>query len=649
MIAILLNIFVFAALALGIFFSYRRGVKKSLIHLALTLVCLIVTLLISAPISRAILNIQIGVSDLGDIITLKNYITSILVNDSSSILSPFFSSVASAVIGPIIFLVLFLILYIIFEIGYALFNKFYLSKQPILQEAKPIKKFGIIVGTVECLMLTLLVFMPMTSLTTTVQNLSTTNITSEDSTTSNVLQENIPEPVLNFIECYNASPLGVLTNWGSLNEPISNTISPVYIGETKVSLTQDIAPLIIDYNKIMDAISTDKVDYSSIREVADGIIDSRVFDALENEFRHITTDKEEFVASLNIDPALRYAVSDTLTNFEVKFAEGDFDFKSYVKENLHIALDELEKGLSVGNIIQFVDYAFANNLDELFKDDMISTLCDTLETVGELPLLKEGFPFIEFFMDMVPSFVTDVINVFYIDSYETAVCTIPYIVNIIEDLNSVKFADTNQTLLQVFVSNDTTFMEKFINSDVASSVLYNMASCQSLRNMVINTFERVDASVGNLLTSFDADFDIGQLLDTISFSDTEDVLSEFMNRVTQQTDDIVAFARNFINDEVDLSDGKILDSLKENIIKFYDLQDGKSQSVFDNVFKNIINYFSGIIVKEDGTPAFSKYREFNEQMVSQFALVPEENQIYGEDSIYLTVNYAEIFKIIKSL
>ena len=152
--------------------------------------------------------------------------------------------------------------------------------------------------------------------------------------------------------------------------------------------------------------------------------------------------------------------------------------------------------------------------------------------------------------------------------------------------------------------------------------------------MVINTFERVDASVGNLLTSFDADFDIGQLLDTISFSDTEDVLSEFMNRVTQQTDDIVAFARNFINDEVDLSDGKILDSLKENIIKFYDLQDGKSQSVFDNVFKNIINYFSGIIVKEDGTPAFSKYREFNEQMVSQFALVPEENQIYGEDSIY---------------
>ena len=141
--------------------------------------------------------------------------------------------------------------------------------------------------------------------------------------------------------------------------------------------------------------------------------------------------------------------------------------------------------------------------------------------------------------------------------------------------------------------------------------------------MVINTFERVDASVGNLLTSFDADFDIGQLLDTISFSDTEDVLSEFMNRVTQQTDDIVAFARNFINDEVDLSDGKILDSLKENIIKFYDLQDGKSQSVFDNVFKNIINYFSGIIVKEDGTPAFSKYREFNDQIVSQFLLVPE--------------------------
>lgn len=650
MLAIILNILVFICLGLGIFLSYKRGVKKSLIHLAITLSCLIITIFISSPITRAILNIQVGVSEAGEVITLDSYLCSLLVNDSSSILNPFFSSVASAVVGPVVFLALFLLFYIVFEVVYILVDKFYLSKKPALQEAKQTKKYGMIVGAVECLMLTLLVFMPMTTLTTTVQDLTTTSAeTSEtNSTVSSVLKENLPEQVMTFVEFYNVSPLGVLTNWGELNEPISNTVSPVYIGETKVSLKQDIAPLVKDYDQIVDAVSEEEIDYISLKEVADDIIDSKVFEAVENEIYNITENKEEFVKSLNLDSTLSRTLEETLTNFEARFKEEDFDFKSYVKENVEIALEELEKGINFQNIKSFFDYANANNLTEIFKDEIISSLCDALESIGKLPLLREFFPFVQFTFDLLPSFVTDVVDVFYLDTYEDAVAVIPYVVNVIEDLNSVKFSDTNQTLLQVFISNDTSFMQKFINSDVASEVLFNMASCQSLRNMVINTFNRVDQSVSNLLTNYEENFNSRQLLDTISFNDTEEVLSEFMSRVVNQTDDIVEFARSFLNNKVDLSDGKILDNLKENIKKFYNFEEGESQSVFNNLFKNIINYFSGIILKEDGTPAFSQYQEFNTQLESQFALISEEEKIYGEDSIYLTISYEEIFKIIKS-
>ncbi len=646
MLAIILNILVFLCLGICIFLSYKRGVKKSLIHFGITICCLIITIFISSPITRAILNTQINVS--GEIITLDSYLCSLFVNDASSFLSPLFSSVASAVIGPIVFLALFLLFYLVFEVAYILIDKFYLTKKPVLQEAKETKKYGIIVGVVECLMLTLLVFMPLTSLTTTVQELTTTSTeTNESGTVSNVLKENLPSAVTDFVEFYNGSPLGVLTNWGAFNEPIANTISPVYIGETKLSLKQDIVPIVQDYDLIVDTVNDEKVDYTSLKNIAKDIIDSNVFDAVEKEIYNITENKEKFVDSLNLDSTLKSKVLEILTNFETRFNEEDFDLKSYVKENVEIALNEFENGIDIQNLKQFFEYADANNLIAIFQDELINSLCDVLESIGKLPILKEFFPLVQFSFDLLPSFVTDVIDVFYLDTYEDVVAVIPYAVNVISDLNSVKFSDTNQTLLQVFISNDTTFLQKFINSKVASDVLYNMASCESLRNFVISTFEKVDEKVFELLTSYGDTFNNRQLSGTISFGDTDERLNEFMGDVVNQTEDIVEIARKFLNDEVDLSDGKFLDYLKENIKKFYNFENGESESVFNNIFDNIKNYFNGTILNEDGTPVFAQWQEFKAQLEAQFDLVPEEEKIYGENSIYLTVSYEEIFKIIK--
>lgn len=643
MLAILLNILVFIGLGLGIFYSYKRGLKRSLVHFSIVLLSCIIAIFITSPITHAILGIKVSSTN-GDIISLDELIYSSIIQTSagSNILT---TNLTSAILGPFVFLALLIILYAIFEVGYILVSKFWLKKSNYMQEPKSYKKYGLIVGVVECLLITLLAFMPLTTLTTTVQELSISDTTSEsNSSISSILNNNLPPTLTEFVNFYNSSPVGVLTNWGTLNEPIFSTVSPIYAGDTKLSLKEDLVPLAKDYDTIVNTIDNEtEINYETLHDVTKNILNSKVFSALKNEFVKIIDSKEEFVESLNLDRALSNAVTDILTNFEYKFESQEFNFKDYMGENIEILLNELENNIDLQKINEFVEGVLSNNTSLVFEKDTINAMCQALESIAKLPLLEELFPYAEFWLEQIPAYITDYLNTDYLDSYENTIGEIPYLTNVIRALSSVKDENTNQNLLQILISSNTGFMQKFLSSDVANIVIYNMASSKSLNNLIINIFERMDNAVYSSLQAIDGNFNKNELSSTIGFDDTQTVLTEFMQRTSQQAVDLASFANAIIDKNIDFSSGEFLNLVKQNIIEHYNLQTQTSESVLTTIFENIINYFNGTVLKGDDTPVFTMVEEFNDLVDNAFKNVPEEDKIYGELSKYLTIDYVEIF------
>lgn len=643
MLAILLNILVFIGLGLGIFYSYKRGLKRSLVHFSIVLLSCIIAIFITSPITHAILGIKVSSTN-GDIISLYELIYSSIIQSSagSNILT---TNLTSAILGPFVFLALLIILYAIFEVSYILVSKFWLKKSNYMQEPKNYKKYGLIVGVVECLLITLLAFMPLTTLTTTVQELSISDTTSEsNSSISSILNNNLPPTLTEFVNFYNSSPVGVLTNWGALNEPIFSTVSPIYAGDTKLSLKEDLVPLAKDYDTIVNTIDNEtEINYETLHDVTKNILNSKVFSALKNELVKIIDSKEEFVESLNLDRALSNAVTDILTNFEYKFESQEFNFKDYIGENIEILLNELENNIDLQKINEFVEGVLSNNTSLVFEKDTINAMCQALESIAKLPLLEELFPYAEFWLEQIPAYITDYLNTDYLDSYENTIGEIPYLTNVIRALSSVKDENTNQNLLQILISSNTGFMQKFLSSDVANIVIYNMASSKSLNNLIINIFERMDNAVYSSLQAIDGNFNRNELSSTIGFDDTQTVLTEFMQRTSQQADDLASFANAIIDKNIDFSSGEFLNLVKQNIIEHYNLQTQTSESVLTTIFENIINYFDGTVLKGDDTSAFTMVEEFNALVDNAFKNVPEEDKIYGELSKYLTIDYVEIF------
>ena len=643
MLAILLNILVFIGLGLGIFYSYKRGLKRSLVHFSIVLLSCIIAIFITSPITHAILGIKVSSTN-GDIISLDELIYSSIIQTSagSNILT---TNLTSAILGPFVFLALLIILYAIFEVGYILVSKFWLKKSNYMQEPKNYKKYGLIVGVVECLLITLLAFMPLTTLTTTVQELSISDTTSESkSSISSILNNNLPPTLTEFVNFYNSSPVGVLTNWGTLNEPIFSTVSPIYAGDTKLSLKEDLVPLAKDYDTIVNTIDNEtEINYETLHDVTKNILNSKVFSALQNELVKIIDSKEEFVESLNLDRALSNAVTDILTNFEYKFESQEFNFKDYIGENIEILLNELENNIDLQKINEFVEGVLSNNTSLVFEKDTINPMCQALESIVKLPLLEELFPYAEFWLEQIPAYITDYLNTDYLDTYENTIGEIPYLTNVVRALSSVKDESTNQNLLQILISSNTGFMQKFLSSDVANIVIYNMASSKSLNNLIINIFERMDNAVYSSLQAIDGNFNRNELSSTIGFDDTQTVLTEFMQRTSQQADDLASFANAIIDKNIDFSSGEFLNLVKQNIIEHYNLQTQTSESVLTTIFENIINYFNGTVLKGDDTPVFTMVEEFNALVDNAFKNVPEEDKIYGELSKYLTIDYVEIF------
>ena len=643
MLAILLNILVFIGLGLGIFYSYKRGLKRSLVHFSIVLLSCIIAIFITSPITHAILGIKVSSTN-GDIISLYELIYSSIIQSSagSNILT---TNLTSAILGPFVFLALLIILYAIFEVSYILVSKFWLKKSNYMQEPKNYKKYGLIVGVVECLLITLLAFMPLTTLTTTVQELSISDTTSEsNSSISSILNNNLPPTLTEFVNFYNSSPVGVLTNWGTLNEPIFSTVSPIYAGDTKLSLKEDLVPLAKDYDTIVNTIDNEtEINYETLHDVTKNILNSKVFSALQNELVKIIDSKEEFVESLNLDRALSNAVTDILTNFEYKFESQKFNFKDYMGENIEILLNELENNIDLQKINEFVEGVLSNNTSLVFEKDTINAMCQALESIAKLPLLEELFPYAEFWLEQIPAYITDYLNTDYLDTYENTIGEIPYLTNVIRALSSVKDENTNQNLLQILISSNTGFMQKFLSSDVANIVIYNMASSKSLNNLIINIFERMDNAVYSSLQAIDGNFNKNELSSTIGFDDTQTVLTEFMQRTSQQAVDLASFANAIIDKNIDFSSGEFLNLVKQNIIEHYNLQTQTSESVLTTIFENIINYFNGTVLKGDDTPVFTMVEEFNDLVDNAFKNVPEEDKIYGELSKYLTIDYVEIF------
>ncbi len=648
-LVVLFNVLFFIMLALGIFIGIKRGIFRSLIHLGFMLVAIMLAILISGPITSGILNMRI-ISSPDGMITISDYI---LHGVSAPALNGFINDLPSAILSPIVLIIVAVILCLLFEIGYVLFSKLYLNKKGILKPAKKTKFIGSLAGIAEMFLLIVLMLMPMTSLSGTLQELSQSSTSESSFAVSTIINQNLPSFILEFSEEFNNSAVGKITEMGGLNDKVYESVTQISSGDNSLSMKNDILPAIKVYDELALDLEKclqdfDNADYEAIGEKLCKLIDTDLFkNAAEPIVKDVLNNKKEFLDSLNLDIDFRYAISDTFDNFSVRFEDKSFDLASYTKSAVK-DVTGLLKTLSQEKFInEFVYIIRGASANKLLEREGFTVLANAGKEIVNFTILEDAFPILENMLYRLPKVVRDMVDISYIYDYQSAREQVVKVLDVGLQLIGVETINgQNVNLIQQLINGDRNFISNVINCDKSALILRDMAKAYPLKNFIVNIFENIDDVVISAIKDIDSSINIDEksFIRSISFSDSELAQEAFSDRVQFQAEDLALIAKEVYGKTISIKDGRLLDTIKNLVLKYADLESYTSSSVFASVFNNIINFFNGTIKQADGMPAFVNHERFEKLVDEKFATLDlSEYGNLNAQSKYLLVSYSEIF------
>lgn len=645
---VLINVLFFLMLALGIFIGIKRGVFRSLIHLGFMISAIVIAILISGPITSGILGMKIISTPTG-MITISEYI---LNGITAPALNNFINDLPSAVAGPIVLIVVGILMCLLFELGYVLFSKLYLNKKGLLKPANKTRFIGSLAGFAEMFLLIVLMLMPITSLSSTLQELSQPSESQSSISVSAIVNQNLPSFLLEFSEQYNQSAVGKITEMGGLNHKVYDSVAQISSGDINLSMKNDILPAIKIYDELAVDLEKcladlDSANYDAIGENINKLIDTDFFtNAVEPLVRDVLKNKKEFLDSLNLEIDLRYALSDTFDNLLLKFEDKDFDFAGYVKTAVNDVAGLLKTLSQEKFLNDFVSFVRGSSTNALLERKQFTVLANAGKEIVAFSILEDAYPLLETALNMLPSVVRDMVDISYIYDYESAKSEVTKVFDVALALINVESVNGQSVnLIQQLINGDRNFISNIVNSDNSTLILQNMAKAYSLKGFIVNIFENIDEQVISAIRNVDTSVGINDknFETSISFNEPDSVQEAFADRVQLQAEDLAQIAKEVYGKEISIKNGQFLDKIKEIVLKYANLEKYESESVFTSVFKNIINFFNGTVKQADGTPAFSANQRFEELVNEQFAKLDLSS--YGEldpSSKYFLVSYSEI-------
>ena len=162
--------FLVLALLIGFFIGLGRGIKRSSTHIVFAVASIIIAFFITAPITNAIMEVNINVD--GSLVSIKDYIIQMISQNMFDLsnfdsASAFIQNLPSAILNPIVFMVIMVLVYFLMDIIYLVVARVsFGTKRKDFSSHKPHRLSGAFVGLVESFLFVFVLFAPLTSLTT---------------------------------------------------------------------------------------------------------------------------------------------------------------------------------------------------------------------------------------------------------------------------------------------------------------------------------------------------------------------------------------------------------------------------------------------------------------------------------------------------
>ncbi len=368
------------AILIGFGIGLIRGLKRSAVHLVFLVGSIIVAFLLTKVITNAILEIRLPI-DNGKY-TLSEYVLKMLSKsfDISSFDSAnqFILNLPSAIVSPFMFILLSFVFYWFFDIAYLITARLCFGKKKVdFKENKPHRAFGGLIGIFEGLIMLVLVFGPLSSLTGTYKELTQMSSysvsASSDSgvkTISQYVDDAVPETVDKIVLAWDKSPVGKLPKIFGLNNALFDHLSSVKVKGNKIALRKELTNIAYAYDDIVEIYDLaannkyDKIKFGELRASLNYVLDGNLFKVvISDSLKTFVLNYQDIKADLGLNTTA--LMDDIVAEMKQTFSKVGFDARQYLKEDINAVVDVF-------------DVIFSNDLinkyDAISEKDLINIL-----------------------------------------------------------------------------------------------------------------------------------------------------------------------------------------------------------------------------------------------------------------------------------
>lgn len=321
----------------------KRGLVRSSIRLGTLIVFIIVAGLLTAPIAKALMGIDVsflGVEYNGAVANnLSDVVKSLLFNingvetaaNASPALMQLIENIPYVVISLIVFAILTWIFRLIGFIVYYIIQRYALrssriekqikkqqklekkakkrgevvatQSQTVLKKPKRARLLGAVVGLVQGIVLAFVLFLPISSVCGIVGDLTTTSneivVSAEESTaksenlnqkSGDLIRYYVGDDVLQYFDSYNNTFVAKFVAMGGLNNDVFDELTKISVENKDVKIRQEIFSITGTYDEMMDIFNFGKesdgwkdIDFDKINASVDKLLETNLMSSLVPE------------------------------------------------------------------------------------------------------------------------------------------------------------------------------------------------------------------------------------------------------------------------------------------------------------------------------------------------------------------------------
>ena len=494
----------FGVILIAFFIGFWRGAKRSAIHFGISLALVIISYFVTPPITQAILKISISsggstktLSELGiELISKSEAIRSAMEN--SAALRALVESLPAMVLNIVVFLVVYAIVRLL---GYIIFK---IVERFTVKSKKNEKELGIkrhrlgggAIGLAEGLVFFILAIAPLNSIVGFVGDLKETfaeeqseeahetSSASSSLPSVNELFDSLPSFVMDGIDAYNHSVIGVVAGAFGIDDFIFDEMSKTSIDGEQIKIRQDVLNYATLYNEIIplydifqdpstDAkvkdLNWDKIDNISYKVLNSGLIKGLGTNLIADIIVHY----EDFDVDFGEFKPVVIALKEVLENEETPVV---------VKEYFMHDINAFYSSFSAAGKSGLIDEVLENKDDVkmMFSKAFTSDKEDSLKTIAENILS---------------------LNVLH----DTAEPSLKLVADMLKDQDPTYFSNLSTSVesWETVSTKSKTFVENAVNVNEAIDVPSIIDDPKTIINLNADKIDSIFESIGRTLDAAD--------------------------------------------------------------------------------------------------------------------------------------------------